>query len=175
MMKIAVLHFITRSRNGTRELLLARKKTGEIGIGRVSASGGKLEHGETLRQACTREDYEEFRITIPNNPDMLKEAAVLDAFIATSDGRFAHFMRVFVYRGDAFSGEPIETDDMHKPFWEPLAEIPYEDMYAGDDMWMPYVLEGNNPRLHFSVYRRDDICEKMESRPLKPFSELMET
>lgn len=174
-MKNAVLHFITRSRNGTRELLLARKKTGEIGIGKVSAPGGKVDPGETPRHACAREVYEEFGISIPNNSIDLLEVAMLDAFIATGDGPYEHFMRVAVYRGDAFSGEPIETEDMHKPFWSPFSEIPYDDMYAGDDKWMPYVLEDNNPRLHFSVYRRDGICEKMESRLLKPFNELMET
>lgn len=174
-MKIAVLHFITRLRNGMRELLLARKKTGEIGIGKVSAPGGKVEPGETPRQACTREDYEEVGISIPNNTIDLLEAALLDVFTATGDGPYEHFMRVGVYRGDAFSGEPSETKDMHRPFWSPFSEIPYEDMYPGDDMWMPYVLSGEYPPLHFSIYRRDGVCEKIESQPLENFSKLMET
>lgn len=174
-MKIAVLHFVTRSRNGANELLLAYKKTGEIGIGKASAPGGKVESGETPRQAAAREDYEELGISIPNNPVDLLEVAMLDVFTATGDGPYDHFMRVAIYRGDAYSGEPSETSDMHPPFWSLFSQIPYKDMYAGDDMWMPYVLEGNNPPLHFSVYRRDDICEKMESRPLEPFSKLMAT
>jgi 8-oxo-dGTP diphosphatase len=174
-MKTAVLDLITRARKGVNELLLAYKKTGEIGIGKVSAPGGKVEPGETPRHACAREVYEEFRISIPNNSTDLLEVAMLDVFTATGDGPYEHFMRVAVYQGDAYSGEPSETKDMHRPFWSPFSEIPYDDMYAGDDMWMPYVLEGNSPRLHFSVYRRDGICEKMESRPLEPFSKLMAT
>ncbi len=174
-MKRAVLDFITRSRNGTRELLLARKKTGEIGIGKVSAPGGKVDPGETPRQACTRENYEELGISTPNNSRDLLEVALLDVFTATGDGPYEHFMRVAVFRGDAYSGEPTETRDMHRPFWAAFAEIPYEEMYPGDDMWMPYVLNDEHPRLHFSVYRRDGVCEKMESRPLEPFSKLMAT
>lgn len=174
-MKKAVLHFIMRSRIGVREILLARKKTGEIGVGKLSAPGGKLEPGETLRQACTRENYEEFRITIPNNTDMLIEVAVLDAFTATGNEPFTHFMRVFVYRGDAFSGEPIETNDMHKPFWVPVDQIPYPEMYAGDEVWMPHVFDEAKVPQHFEVYRRNDRLVKVLSKPLTPFSELMKT
>ncbi len=174
-MKIAVLQCITRSRNGTREILLARKKTGEIGIGKISASGGKLEPGETLRQACARENYEEFGISTPNNVIDLCEAALLDVFTATGDDEYEHFMRVFVYRGDAFSGEPVETKDMHKPFWVPYDQIPYTDMYAGDEVWIPHMLDEAKEPQHFEVYRRSGRVVKIVSKPLKPFSELMET
>ena len=177
-MKLATLVFITRTRGDVEEILLARKKTGEIGIGAISAPGGKIDPGETPRITCTRETWEEFQITIPNNPEMLKEVALLDVFQARGTDAYEHFMRVFVYAARAYSGDPVETDDMERPFWVPFDQIPYDEMYPGDEIWMPLALVpyGHDlGRLHFTAYRRDGVCVKMEALPLKPFSELMET
>ena len=174
-MRNAVLVLLTRSKGEVEELLLAYKRTGEIGIGHASAPGGKVDARESLRHACTRETWEEFRITIPNNKDMLREVAVLDSFEAVGQEKFKHFMRVFIYAGRAFGGEPLETDDMHKPFWSAFHQIPYQDMYPGDEQWMPQVLRGETDQTHFQVYRRDGVLVRFTQKALLPFDKLMET
>ena len=175
VMKLATLVFITRSRGDVEEILLARKKTGEIGIGALSAPGGKIEPGEHPPITCTREVWEEMLITIPNSPEMLKEVALLDVFRAQDNDAYEHFMRIFVYVGRAFSGEPSETKDMERPFWVPFDKIPYDEMYPGDDRWMPYVLAGEPNKLHFTIYRHNGEFVKILTEPLRPFIELMAT
>ncbi len=51
--------------------------------------------------------------------------------------------RVMVYRIDEFDGEPIETEEM-KPEWFKLDQIPYSQMWAGDDQWIPNVVDNRN-------------------------------
>ena len=47
--------------------------------------------------------------------------------------------KVFVYRIDDFSGEPEETEEMKPQFFN-LEDIPYESMWAGDDVWLPKLI-----------------------------------
>lgn len=178
IMKLATLVLITRTRGDVEEILLAKKKTGEIGVGVISASGGKLDPGETLRQCVARETWEEFGLTLPNSPGVLEEVALLDVFRAQGEDDYEHFMRVFVFAGRAFSGEPVETKDMERPFWVSIQKIPYYKMYPGDQIWMPIVLQETVHtlgHLHFTAYRRNDVCVKMTAQTLRPFSEFMET
>jgi len=185
-MKVATLVLVVRERNGARELLLARKKVGEIGVGKISPPGGKLEPGESLIDCCQRECLEELR-TLPEN---LMELAVLDVYRIVADGyaegsipeadieealgeREEHFMRVFVYLCTAHAGRPQETSEMEEPFWARADSIPYEEMYGGDDHWMPHLLGEEPLHRHFSLIRRNGVCEMHWSQDLKPFDELM--
>lgn len=173
-MRLATLVIITRMRGGVEEILVARKKTGEIGVGKFSAPGGKLDEGETLRQCASRESFEEVRIVIPEEGKRLTEVSVLDVFTATGEEAFEHFMRVFVYRTDEFLGEPVETEDMEQPIWVPFNEIPYDEMYPGDERWLPFVLDGTATNIHFSIYRRKDQLMFVQMQPLLSFDELMQ-
>jgi 8-oxo-dGTP diphosphatase len=40
-----------------------------------------------------------------------------------------------------FSGEPIETDEAI-PMWFATDELPYEEMWEDDRLWMPHMLAG---------------------------------
>ncbi|MCA1554751.1 MAG: NUDIX hydrolase, partial [Chloroflexi bacterium] len=46
---------------------------------------------------------------------------------------------VHVFRADDCAGEPQETDEA-TPLWTPLGEIPFEQMWADDDIWFPLLL-----------------------------------
>jgi 8-oxo-dGTP diphosphatase len=43
-----------------------------------------------------------------------------------------------VFRADAFSGEPVETDEAI-PLWTRLDAIPFDEMWADDRVWFPHL------------------------------------
>ena len=49
----------------------------------------------------------------------------------------------YAFRADAYSGTLVETAEA-KPFWVPLDEIPYDEMWDDDRLWLPLLLE-NRP------------------------------
>jgi 8-oxo-dGTP diphosphatase len=126
-MKTATLLYVIKS----NKVLLIKKKRG-IGKGLYNAPGGHVEKGETIENAAIREIREELDIT-PINP----------AFIGTNDFYFGkkHIMKVHVFVSDDYKGTEKETDEA-APFWFPLTEIPYKEMWPDDEHWMPLMLEG---------------------------------
>lgn len=114
--------------NGTNVLLI-RKKRG-LGAGKINGPGGKLDPGETPRECAIREVEEELRIT----PADLHERGELRFQFA--DGYSIH---VHVYVAHNYSGIPQETDEA-VPLWFPVDEIPYDEMWEDDRIWLPQVL-----------------------------------
>jgi hypothetical protein len=47
-----------------------------------------------------------------------------------------------VYETWHFSGEVQESDEM-RPAWFPENEIPFDQMWADDQHWLPLLLQGN--------------------------------
>ncbi len=113
------------------EILLMRKKRG-LGAGKINGPGGKLEPGETPLGCATREVEEELRIT-PIEPIQLG----LLRFQFT-DG---YSIQAHVFRADAFEGTPTETDEA-LPLWFRTDAIPYDEMWADDELWLPHLIEG---------------------------------
>ncbi len=46
-----------------------------------------------------------------------------------------------LFHSCVFNGVPTETREA-KPFWVPLDEIPYEQMWEDDGIWIPMMLRG---------------------------------
>ncbi len=113
-------------------VLLAMKKRG-FGQGKWNGPGGKIEFGENAKLAAGREVKEEIGVR-PTLKDPLGTILYHDAV----QGNW----RVTVFRTEEYEGDPIETDEM-KPQWWPVDAIPYEQMWLGDDQWMPYVVSGH--------------------------------
>ncbi len=110
-------------------VLLAMKKRG-FGQGKWNGPGGKIEFGENALHAAVRETQEE----IGTRP-------VLEHPIGTilyHDERYGNW-HVTVFRTEEFSGDILETEEM-KPQWFRMDELPYEEMWAGDKEWLPFVL-----------------------------------
>lgn len=123
----ATLVFVMRD----DEILLIDKKTG-LGKGKVNGPGGKVEPGETPEQCAIRECHEELGITV-TNLEFCGEHRF--QFV---DGYSIH---VYVYRTREFEGEPTESREA-RPLWVKLNEIPYEQMWEDDRIWLPMMIRG---------------------------------
>lgn len=123
----ATLVFVVRD----GEILLINKKTG-LGKGKVNAPGGKVEQGEQPEACAIRECREELEINVTN----LRYCG--QHRFQFVDGYSIH---VWVYRTSDFEGTPTETLEA-KPLWVPVDEIPYEQMWEDDRIWIPWMLRG---------------------------------
>lgn len=124
---LATLLFIVEE----ERILLIRKLRG-LGAGKINAPGGRLDDGETPVEAAVREVEEELCIT-PLDP------------VACGELRFqfvdGYSIHGFVFRASTYRGEPTETAEA-VPMWVPRDRIPYEEMWADDEYWLPLLLAG---------------------------------
>jgi 8-oxo-dGTP diphosphatase len=127
----ATLLFVIRD----AEILLIRKKRGR-GAGKINGPGGRLEVGESPREAAIREVQEEVGVT-PTG--VVQHGELSFQFV---DGYGIH---VSVFRASDCTGKLTETDEA-VPLWTPISEIPYGEMWVDDEIWLPWLLEGK----HFS-------------------------
>lgn len=111
-------------------ILLIEKKRG-LGAGKINGPGGRLEPGEGPAACAVREVEEEICVT-PHDPRPAGEL-----FFQFTDGYALHG---FVFRAEAWTGEPAETDEA-LPFWCATDAIPYPRMWADDRIWFPLFLE----------------------------------
>lgn len=123
----ATLLFVIRQ----GQILLIRKKRG-LGAGKVNGPGGRLEAGETPRQAAVREVQEELCVT---PTDLSKRGELRFQFV---DGYSIH---VHVYWANDCEGTARETEEA-VPLWTDLDAIPYDEMWADDRIWLPLMLDG---------------------------------
>ena len=128
-------------------ILLMEKKRG-LGKGKVNGPGGKIEPGETAKQAAVRETEEELGVT-PLNPE--PRGTLFFQFV---DGLK---MRVSVFFSSAHTGAARESDEA-RPRWTPLDASPYGDMWADDEVWLPHALAGHTVTLH-AVFEGDAMLD----------------
>ena len=123
----ATLCFVVRD----GEVLLIRKKRG-LGAGKINGPGGRLEADETPRECAIRETQEELCVT----PTGVREAGLL---------RF-QFVDGLALEGTVFTasnciGDARETDEAI-PQWTSLDALPFDEMWADDELWFPHMLAG---------------------------------
>jgi 8-oxo-dGTP diphosphatase len=140
----AVLSFM---RDGNRLLLISKKKG--LGAGKINAPGGRIEPGETPREATIRESLEEVHME-PKNPEKRGEL-----FFQFKDGYKLHGE---IFFADEFSGTPTETDEA-LPFWCDIDRIPYHDMWEDDQYWLPLALRGTPFKAYF-IFDKDRMLDK---------------
>ena len=87
--------------------------------------------GETLEAAAKRELYEEVGII----PEEMPKLGII-SFSFEGDSKT---LEVHIFRIDAFSGEPTESEEMN-PKWFAYTEIPFSQMWPDDEYWFPYLL-----------------------------------
>lgn len=129
------------------KVLLIRKKRG-LGAGKINGPGGKLDAGETAQQCAHREVHEELciRISNSNNVGRLRFQFVDD-----------YSIDVHVFIATDFEGTPTETSEA-APLWFEPQQIPYDEMWADDRIWLPRVLAGERVDGRF-IFDGDALLE----------------
>jgi 8-oxo-dGTP diphosphatase len=112
-------------------VLLIRKKRG-LGAGKINGPGGRLEDGETPEECALREVREELRVT----PLDLRYAG--ENRFQFVDGYSIH---AYVFLAPDVDGEPSETDEA-VPLWTPVDDLPWDEMWEDDHLWLPLALDG---------------------------------
>jgi 8-oxo-dGTP diphosphatase len=124
----AVLCFLLRD----GEVLLIRKKKG-FGAGKINGVGGRVEPGERPEEAAVREVFEEVGVRVRS----LEPAGTLEFYSADSEPDW--LIHVFLSRD--FEGEPRESEEA-SPRWYRLGELPFDEMWEDDRVWLRYALSG---------------------------------
>lgn len=113
------------------EVLLIEKKRGH-GEGNFNGPGGKLEEDETSREAAQREFREETEVQVEG----LEKVAELKFYFGGDPDQHVH-----VFMTEEYSGKAEETEEA-RPEWFQVDEIPYDDMWPDDEVWMPKMFSG---------------------------------
>jgi ADP-ribose pyrophosphatase YjhB (NUDIX family) len=148
-MKLTTLNFLIKD----TQVLLAMKKR-SFGEGKWNGVGGKVEEGETLKDAVIRETKEE--TTVSCVPSATEEVAVL-TFFYTDKPEWNQECHIFVTK--VWEGEPKETEDM-RPQWFSFDALPFESMWVDDPLWLPLVLHGTHLRAEFYFSEKGARLEK---------------
>lgn len=139
-------------KNG-EHILLGMKKTG-FGSGKYNGFGGKVEPGETIKEAAIRELEEESGIAA--TPEHTTKHAELTF-------KFPHKQEwnqiVHVYATDKWDGKPTESNEM-APEWFHQNELPYDRMWVDDKHWLPHVLSGKYVTATFTFAEEGHILEQ---------------
>lgn len=117
------------------KILLGLKKRG-FGEGMWNGFGGKVEDGESVEAAALRELEEEAGI----KTNSLQHRGVINF---TFEKDYDDELEVNIFSANDYQGEFLESEEM-KPQWFNHAEIPYENMWADDEYWLPLILQGKN-------------------------------
>lgn len=135
------------------QVLLGLRKKVSLGLGNqlISGIGGKLEEGETEKEALKRELLEEIGVEIkdfkfmgrvkfifPNKPKWNQEVS---AFIITR-----------------WQGKPTETEVI-KPIWFSINNLPKHQMWEDNLIWTPKVLAGKKVNAVFLYDESQHVAE----------------
>jgi 8-oxo-dGTP diphosphatase len=130
----ATLCFLLREGDGGEEVLLIEKRRG-LGEGWYNGPGGKLEDGETPRECAARETREEVGLDV--DPADLEKAGELSFVLDDEAHTFCHVFRTRTFTGDARPSAEA------RPEWVDVDDVPYDQMWEDDQLWLPGVLEGD--------------------------------
>jgi mutator protein MutT len=147
----ATLVFLVRG----NEILLGYKKRG-FAQGKLNGFGGKIEDGETVESAAVRELREECGVVVL--PADLKSVAHLD-FYFPAKREWNQVVHAFI--AERWRGELVETDEM-KPEWFSTDAIPFDQMWADDQHWLPLVLQGKRVQAEFTFEDDNEAVARAE-------------
>jgi 8-oxo-dGTP pyrophosphatase MutT (NUDIX family)/GNAT superfamily N-acetyltransferase len=123
-------------------VLLQLKAEGRFGGGLWNAPGGKIDDGESPRDAVVREFLEETGLAI----DPIERARLTFYFGDAPEAAFD----VYVYTSDSYEGDLVASDEGHLE-WHPVNALPYERMWPDDAFWLPKVLAGHRVAATFRL------------------------
>lgn len=109
------------------------KKQG-FGKGKYNGFGGKVESGEKIIEAASRELFEECGVKVTSK-NLEKYGDLI--FLFPYEKKWNHKVHIFI--AENWEGKPKETEEM-KPKWFDFEEIPFEQMWEDDSLWLPKIL-----------------------------------
>lgn len=136
-------------------LLLIRKQRG-LGEGKLLGPGGKIEDGETPRDAARREVNEELRV----EPATLEKRGEFGFHFRDEDAD-DDSMYVHVFATKGIDGEPESTDEA-VPEWHPVDDPPYDEMWTTDRIWFPHFLAGQTFVGEFILSENGELLRRYE-------------
>lgn len=117
-------------------VLLQRKARGLFGEGRWNAPGGKLSSGELPADAAVREMVEETGLQVTG----LRFRGILNFYLGQSKELD---QTVFIFSCTEAAGE-LRHSSEGELRWFLVAEIPYQEMWEDDQIWLPLLLLGKS-------------------------------
>ena len=135
------------------EVLLAMKKRG-FGAGKWNGVGGKPNTHEDIYSTAIRESKEEIGVT----PLNIKNVEILNFYFPLVPKEKSYDQTVLVFTATDWKGTPIESDEM-KPKWFKIQDVPYDQMWVDDVVWMPKVFGGALVKGSFMFGENDKLVE----------------
>lgn len=132
------------------EILLAMKKRG-FGVGKWNGVGGKPNNGETIEETAIREMQEEIGVL----PHQLQKKAVLSFYFPHEP---SSNQEVHTFISQSWEGAPTETEEM-RPQWFHLSEIPFDQMWPDDSIWLPQLLKGDLLKASFLFDQDNSLAD----------------
>lgn len=137
--------------------LLLKKASRGISKGKWNGPGGKIDVNEAPEKNVIREVFEETGLKI-NNPFYHGNQRFF------LDGQDKLSFSVHLFSTKDFSGEIRKTTDEGEVKWFDVGEIPYNEMWADDEFWMPLMLKGKKFDCDFFFNKTNDKIIKYEIR-----------
>lgn len=113
------------------KILLGQRKKKGFGQGKLLGLGGKLDKGESIEQAMTRECQEEAGITVSK----FIKRGVLTFYYANDPDMEVHYFEILDLKGI-----PADSEEMAIK-WFDIDKIPYRKMWPNDRYWLPLFLK----------------------------------
>lgn len=143
-----------------KEVCLGMKKRG-FGKDLWNGSGGKPDENEPVELAALREVEEEFGVT---KAKLEKRGEISFVLVEEETNVLMH-----TFLATEWEGEPVETEEM-KPHWFPVAEVPYEKMWASDKEWLPVILSGKKIKAKYTYDHEGSSVKTREIEEVKSFN-----
>lgn len=118
------------------KILILRKARGLFGEGKWNAPGGKLLPGESPENAAARETVEETGLKVSG----LCFHGILNFYLGESRELD---QIVFLFSSEEFTGEMRRSSEGELR-WFSADEIPYDEMWEDDQVWLALLLDGKS-------------------------------
>ena len=131
------------------EILLAMKKRG-FGEGLWNGVGGKQDEGELINETAKRETSEEIGVV----PLIINKVAIINFYFPNDKKEINQ--KAHVYFCYSWKNTPVESEEM-RPKWFKETEIPYDQMWSDDIIWLPKVLSDEKIEANFYFDEDDNV------------------